>query len=620
MADKVVNISLQADIRQLREALAQLPNIGDKEAGKMVRALQAQYKKAEAAAKASAKASEKEWERGLDGIKGIAEKSAGMLGGVFGDLGNIVFDVGGKLSVAGGAVGAVGIAAGGAVAGVIALGMASKALADSAIEARDRLTEQGLAAMLPSDALASLQDYEEANKDLRREVDLLTVAIGSEFAPALTDAAHATVGLIDALGSVASGAKAVYDAFEPIRSVTSWIDPTAWEMWALNKAYGALVDQGEEHVAQTKEEVKAVVSLQDQEKARIAAMVEHGKAETEFEKKKEAAGKAGIARAKAVADAEREAAEAARKAADALDAKNDALAKIGDVANEAYSDLLTDEQKVLQAYDARIAKITEAAVLADDYWAAEAAQAEAADRRDRDLHALRVDQLKELADLQLEVDDLLAEAQNDAKERGAEVTSNWSHGLGAVADGLGSITSMVQANADAMAEAAENGTKAEKDAAKAAFRRAKALALATAVVQAASATLSLIPSFAYLGPGAPVAAAAVSAAALAAQVAAIQNQKPPSFERGGLVLGGPSGATPDHVSADVQPGEYIATKHDVQRNGGPRGVEQALRGGRERPVLVRLALNGRDVAEAMWDPLGSLVPGSTPLGRRVAYR
>lgn len=71
----------------------------------------------------------------------------------------------------------------------------------------------------------------------------------------------------------------------------------------------------------------------------------------------------------------------------------------------------------------------------------------------------------------------------------------------------------------------------EKAKIRASFRAQQAAQVAMAVVDAARASLALIPAFAFLGPGAPLAAAAVAGAGLAAQLATIKGQEP-KFHRG----------------------------------------------------------------------------------------
>ena len=112
------------------------------------------------------------------------------------------------------------------------------------------------------------------------------------------------------------------------------------------------------------------------------------------------------------------------------------------------------------------------------------------------------------------------------------------------------------------------------------FRRGQDLQRVLAIVDAARAAVSLIPSFAFLGPGAPFAAAGVAAAGLAAQLAIINAQQPPSFPTGGVMSTG--GAMAGHSLAYIDPGEGIASRRAMSMPGFAEALEAANRGFEER--------------------------------------
>ena len=127
-----------------------------------------------------------------------------------------------------------------------------------------------------------------------------------------------------------------------------------------------------------------------------------------------------------------------------------------------------------------------------------------------------------------------------------------------------------------------------------AFRRNKEAQIAGAIVDAARAAVSLIPSFAFLGPGAPVAAAGVAGAGLAVQIATIQQQSPPAFPTGGVQATG--GARHGHHLAYVEPGEGVANRRAMADSAFVRHFERANRGERRRDpesreVRVRVMLD-----------------------------
>ncbi len=139
-------------------------------------------------------------------MRGVAERSASIMGGAFGDLGDIVFDLGERATSAGGAIGGIGVTAGAAVVGVAALGYAAFQLAGYADEAAKRLEEAGLAAMIPKDAQDSLDRYRDGTKALRDEADLLTVSLSGDLLDAVGDLSFALTGALDKLGKLKDAA------------------------------------------------------------------------------------------------------------------------------------------------------------------------------------------------------------------------------------------------------------------------------------------------------------------------------------------------------------------------------------------------------------------------------
>jgi hypothetical protein len=131
------------------------------------------------------------------------------------------------------------------------------------------------------------------------------------------------------------------------------------------------------------------------------------------------------------------------------------------------------------------------------------------------------------------------------------------------------------------------------------FKTNQGLQTAQAVIEGARAAVSLIPAFAFLGPFAPVAAAAVAAPAAALQIAIIKKQKPPEFPTGGMVSN-------DHVAIGAQVGEAVLSRRAVAAAGGPQGVAEmnAGRGGGQGTRVV-VQLGRRTLAEAVADVSGT---------------
>jgi len=134
----------------------------------------------------------------------------------------------------------------------------------------------------------------------------------------------------------------------------------------------------------------------------------------------------------------------------------------------------------------------------------------------------------------------------------------------------------VQAEKQARKEAKKTRREEAKQAKKQ-FRLVKAIRIGQAIIDAASAALAMIPGFAFLGPGAPAAAAVAASAALGAQIAVIAKQKPPSFATGGVVS--PSaGARSGHVPAYLEPGEGVASRRAMGDPDFQRALQAANRG------------------------------------------
>jgi hypothetical protein len=674
VADEVVNISLQADIQQLKSALAQLPDIGGKEAAKMVKALEKQYRAAERAAKQAGQNSEKEWSKSLDNLQRVGEKTASMLGGAFGDVGDVVFDMGSKL-------GAIGGPAGIAVAGVAALALgaagAASAIDDfiaSADDGIERLKDISGSKPIPPDTIQALDEYRQASLGAEAAAATLRVEVAGLASAAFAPAANYAAGLGSALVELLPSANAVKDAVADVAHVSrvatgvmtlgaseavryalgvdtltasardgsSALRDLARDQEALNAHMSAAervvqiqsdailaatgASDAQQRLARDTDAIdtatRKYIETLDLEDAAQRALADAAFESAEARKRQLASATAAAEAEKALAEAKKRAAEAERRHAEDAKIVNEGLREqraareaLAAVVAESAADQLSDEDKINAAYATRIEKIRQAAAATLDYGAAAEAEALAEDRRQRDLAALRVSLEEGIAKARASASEEAARLEQEAMDRTREALANVASGVGALTDGLSSVQSIVQSITGNMIEQAETGTKAEKAAAKAAFNRAKAMAIVLATIDAARAAMALLPAYAYLGPGAPFAAAATAGLALAAQVATIQSQKPPSFERGGVVLGGSSGSTPDHVRAEVQPGEGIVTKRGMARLGrdGLEGLNRGDGGG-GRPVQLAVQLNGRQIAQAMYDPLGSLVEGR-PLGR-----
>lgn len=148
----------------------------------------------------------------------------------------------------------------------------------------------------------------------------------------------------------------------------------------------------------------------------------------------------------------------------------------------------------------------------------------------------------------------------------------------------------IKARKAASLAAIEEKQRAEKKAAKQAFEVGQGLARASAIIDAAAAAVALIPAFAILGPGAPVAAAAVAGAGLRVQLEVIKNTPPPKFAFGGVVGGGPLHAGGD-VPALLERGEGVVSNRGMSTPGAA-DIVAALNSGLSMPRVQEVYIDG----------------------------
>jgi hypothetical protein len=158
----------------------------------------------------------------------------------------------------------------------------------------------------------------------------------------------------------------------------------------------------------------------------------------------------------------------------------------------------------------------------------------------------------------------------------------------------------------------------ERKAAMEAFRRGQSLAGTQATIAAAVSALALIPSLAYLGWGAPFAAAGLAGAALATQIAVINAQDPPEFPMGLRAT------SPDHPRiVAVQNGEPVLPQRAVDLLGGPKAVDRLIAGQRPGDAAgmgaVNVYLGRRLLAQAIEETTPSK-PLDPRTGRRDPWR
>lgn len=171
---------------------------------------------------------------------------------------------------------------------------------------------------------------------------------------------------------------------------------------------------------------------------------------------------------------------------------------------------------------------------------------------------------------------------------------------------------LLEARRTARLDALADEERAQKVAARDAFRRSQSLQRAAAVIEGARAAVSLIPAFAILGPGAPAAAAAVAGAGLAVQLQVINTQEPPKFAFGGHTSG------PLHAGGDVaallERGESVVSSRGMAQPGA-REIVDALNAGLSMPRIQEVYLDGISQGAST----GHRRPGSARATLRTRY-
>lgn len=154
-----------------------------------------------------AKRSTDDSDKAAEGLRKTLMKLGAGAGGPLGNLTAVADDLMDSLEGASAALGAVGIATGGAVIGVGVLAASVVSLANASVDARDRLVEQGLASVLPAGASESIDAYTASIAAASIQVDLLTVAIGSDLAGALVTVIDLGAGFVGILADLSASSQ-----------------------------------------------------------------------------------------------------------------------------------------------------------------------------------------------------------------------------------------------------------------------------------------------------------------------------------------------------------------------------------------------------------------------------
>lgn len=596
MPTEVLDIAVVAKIDKLRSELEKIPGITAKESKKMAAVWSRDFKRAERSAERARKQMAREAEQVRDAWKDSSERMASLLGGTFGDISDSILDLGsrfGELSERiGGAGGAMVLAGGAFTAGAFAIGFAGAALVEFMSDAEETIEAlEGFAGLegLTAQQVADVHAYTEAMTDLEGVTTSAKAQMQSGLAPALTSATHAVIGLQVAVDDAESSTGVFTQAYDNfIFSVRSGSPHLAYlydllvergeeaaqsidKLTDAQKEANRVLAEGSDEIRQTTEDLNAMAEALGYQRE---SYVDVDKAAKEAEERQKAAAKAAR---EAAQEQARQAAEWERiwENAKKETAKRNAAEK---AAAEERKKLIAEEQEAQEAMWAA----------ASESWSQLSQEAsEYALFLEEELIKGQQEAMVQLTDMTLELvegamqqrmDALVREenqskrlhrqAQDQLKAEREHIEAQIESGKISESEGKSQIKRIdteMRANAKARRQARRDHRAALLDAHKA----QQAAAIARATIDAAANAVALTTAFAYLGTGAPIAAAGVAAAQLAIEKSVIKSTKPPKFAVGGMVRDRVEG---DHVPVLAEPDEGILTRRGVEAAGGPAGV------------------------------------------------
>jgi len=640
MSSYVVDVELQLKIDKMVAELEKIPGVSTREAKKMAAAWSRDYKQTEKAAERMARNAERQAERVREGWKSSAERTASLMGGVFGDISDSVLDLGDRMAGVADDMG--GLAGGATLAGgaVAALTAATVFGVSAMLEWMDSIDEvkkslervRGVPPLSPEHKRA-LIDYQEAARDADAAIAAATLTMQADFAPALMNVQHALVGVSatmteitgeswsfsDALtgqarrmadAGIASAALVrAYDYFVDVGAEASAeIRHVSEAQFKANKAFR----EGSDEIRVTNDELNEyaealgyvrenVVDLDDAERKRKDAAREAAEAE----RKRWADGAAQIA---AAIRLEAELGEAAARREEQQQAAQEKGEESWDAQRKALQASLEGYEDLKNAADEYAKKINKK--VKETYLAAMSAMASnTADFVENEIQ-YHIDALIEEEHQVRRVHRREMQRLEDAKEA---VKQQIEAGKISKEEGKAELK-RIDEEMRQKRRARRDDRKAQKEALQDAFKAQKAAARARAIVDAAANAVALTAAFAYAGPAAPGLALGVAGTQLAVQLAAIRAQKAPKFATGGMVRDRIEG---DHAMISASPDEAILTPRGVDNAGGPAGVDALNRGSASGGGPTRVYLDGRMLGEVVARVIESDRQVGAALDRRI---
>ena len=583
------DITLRVRIDQVEAELKKLPGITEREGKKMLAAISKTYREEEKAAKRAADEQIKQAERAAREAAQAAEKQLSALervsdrftGGLAGDLKDMA-EVLGPVGAAG-TTAAIGLAAvTTAIAGIpIVVGAAVYALSELTSVAADtvaRLDQLGASDVLRPDQIESVYRAQAAFEALQQAVGIVAVALVDNFAPDIEQATLAALEFAFGIAEVLDGLADTSILENFIISIVTLATKTSdlrFSLALLAAGLGTIQEAatgsrsamrawGDGVIAEGKAATAATLGVDGLADATADASATQTRARAALDSITE-----GLRKLREQTDKTREATKQARE--------EDAITFLPSTPDQEIV-LLPSEPTIVELgkIEDKAFEITKNLEMWSEEWLAQQA-ANATKLVDqisatygplidvvRDLgrsweqyQRQRLDETMDLRDKQIEtVRSLRGEERAAAVEKLKDLTKEANERRRQIA---------------------------------AAFKAQQAAQVALALIDGARAALSLIPAFAFLGPGAPVAAAAVAGVATAAQIATILAQKP-KFH---------TGLDPSEMPAILTRGEGVANQR-AMATPGFREQLRAANAGTSAPASmgpVVIALNDRILSQ-----------------------
>lgn len=644
MADSTVRIG--ADLSELRRELAKLPNMSGEAAQKTLIKVEKAVQKAERAAKQStkaisraqkeaARATEKSSKDAQEGLKALFEMAGGSgeqiekLTKILEGMGSTAVVAGAGVLIVVAAMAAWSAAIAGTVKGLIALVDKAEELEGALEPFRELEGFKGLSPQVWESVQAANSSLEALGTIANQVVQLL----GGEFAPMLERVSFllvkfglmgldAIVALTD-LHDVArdTGVLLVRGLMVPVQGVVNALNSLVQVMAMAAEAAGLDGMAGSlKGASKAMQQATDAAFLVDAALEGLGAGLDYVSELTgEYD-----------ARAHKLIATQTELREEIKKTNGALDEQSDALAAVSKNADKAGADK-RQYATIAAEVEAVLAKAT--AHRRSDLDLLNEAEAQAFAEFNR-LSWARIQATEEFSEQWLAAN-LSAQEQRMAmeeefaarratlrQEEAQAVVGQWANYTRMATDSLSAVGSLTDALFDRRMSQLEEGTEAQKKAAKRQFAVQKALAVAMSIMQGAQAVLASIAS---LGPPVPpnfVGIAGVSAAGTiaAAGTAAVVAAKPPAFHTGGMV----GRAAPDEVDARLRGGEAVLNARAASRI-GEQAINQANAGDDAGPApMIVVAQYKNQILDTQVSDLarvpGSALRAAVKQGARVGHR